>query len=111
MYVYAITNIILCLLMYTIVCHISYTQRSQEQLKNEDVKLDNAIKKTKKIATQQILELSTQLRTLYDNHEKLKAYHVEMVAMEKKATLEVEKTRKDYDLIVQSREDMLQQGG
>ena len=85
--------------------------RIHGHIKGEDGRLDNALKEVKKAAAHQIMELSLQLRTLHEENEKMKNQLLDSCEIEKRALLEVEKTRKDIDSIIKLREEMQVQCG
>ena len=83
--------------------------RADERLRGEDVRVDNLIKETKKMATQQVMDVTNQLRLAQDENERLKTQCTNLEAAEKRVMSDLDRARKDIELVMTSRDEMQQQ--
>ena len=83
--------------------------RADERLRGEDVRVDTLIKETKKMATQQVMDVTNQLRLAQDETERLKTQCINLEAAEKRVMSDLDRARKDIELVMTSRDEMQQQ--
>ena len=82
--------------------------RADERLRGEDVRVDTLIKETKKMATQQVMDVTNQLRLAQDENERLKTQCTNLEAAEKRVMGDLDRARKDIELVMASRDEMQQ---
>ena len=83
--------------------------RAEERARGEDARADAAIRDAKKAAAQQVMDLSNQLRGAQDELERMKGQLADAHAQEKRTAADVERARKDVELVLASRDELQQQ--